>query len=72
MSSYDVDDSKVIDDAHVPLKILSITEDISVSSGTLIFDKAHVSSDSISDDVDEIVEPKTPALPNKSFKFACA
>jgi len=31
-----------------------------------------MSSDSTSDEVDEIVEPNTPAMPSKLFEFACA
>ena len=30
-----------------------------------------MSSDSISDDMNKIVEPKTPTLSSKSFKFSC-
>jgi len=31
-----------------------------------------MSSDSISDDVDEIVKANIPAVPSKSFEFSCA
>ena len=37
-----------------------------------IIDKAHVSSDSISDDVDEIVESNILVEPSKLFEFPCA
>jgi len=70
--SDDVDDSKVVDDAHIFPKTASIIEDITVGFGTLNFYEAHVSSDSTSDDVNEIVESKIPTLPSKSIKFSCA
>jgi len=41
--SDDVDDSKVIEDVHVPSKITSIIEDVSVGSDTLIIDEYHAS-----------------------------
>jgi len=69
VSSDDVDDSKVIDDAHVPPKILSITKDISVSSDTPIFDETHVSSDSTSDDVNEIIDFNILAVSSKSIEI---
>ena len=39
----------------------SIIKDIAVGSDTPIIDEIHMSSDSTSDDVDEIVELNTPA-----------
>ena len=54
------------------LRPVSITEDITISFGTLIFYGAHVFSDSPSDDVDEIVELNTPVMPSKLFEFSCA
>ena len=68
----DVDDSKVVEDVHIPSKTTSIIKDISVDSDTLIIDEVHISSDSISDGVDEIVEPNTPPVPSKSFKLPCS
>jgi len=68
----DVDDSNVVEDVHVPFKIANIIEDISVVSDTLIIDEIHMSFDSASDDVDEIVEPNTPTMPSKPFKSPCA
>ena len=56
LSSDDVDDSKVVEDVHVPSKTVSIIEDISVDSNTLIIDEVHMSSDSITNDVSEIFE----------------
>ena len=70
--SDDVDDSKIIEYVHVLPKTASIIEDISVGSGTLIIDEAHVSFDSTSDDVNEIVESNILAVPSRSFKFFCA
>ena len=72
VSSDDVDDLKVIDDAHISPKTASIIEDITADFGTFIFDEAHMSSDSTSDDVNEIVESKIHALPSKSIEFSCA
>jgi len=70
--SDDVDDTKVVEDVHVPSKTASIIEDISVGSDTLIIDEVDMPSDSTIDDVDEIVEPNTPAVPSKSFEFSYA
>ena len=50
-------------------KTASIIEYISVDSDTPIIDEVHMSSDSTGDDVEEIVEPNTPAVPSKSFNF---
>jgi len=60
VSNNDVDNSKVIEDVHVPIKIASIIKDITVDFGTEIFDEIHVSFDSIGDDVNEIVESNIP------------
>ena len=38
---------------------------------TQIIDEIHMSFDSANDDVDEIIEPNTPAVPSKSFEFPC-
>jgi len=70
MLTDDVDDSKIVEDVHVPSKTVSIIEDIAVGSDTPIID-VHISSDSASDDVDEIIEPNTPTMTNKTFKFPC-
>ena len=72
MSSNDVDDSKVVEDVHVPPKTASIIEDVSVGSDTPIINEAHVSFDSTSDDVNEIVESNIPAVSSRSFEFPCA
>ena len=72
MSSNDVNDSKVIEDVHVPPKTVSIIEDISVGSDTPIIDEIYWSSDSASDDVDEIIEPNTLTVPSKPFESPCA
>ena len=72
VSSNDVDDSKVVEDVHVPLKTASIIEDISVGSDMPIIDEIHVSSDGTSDDMDEIVEPYIPTMPSKLFESPCA
>jgi len=37
----------------------------------MIFDEAHASFDSTSNDVNEIVESNIPAVPSKSIKFPC-
>ena len=65
MSSDDVDDSKVIEDDHVPPKTASIIEDLSVGYGIPIFDETHVSSYSSSDDANELVESNIPVVPSK-------
>ena len=69
MLSDDVADSKFVENVHVPFKTASIIEDITIGFVTPIFDEA---SDSTSDDVNEIVESKIPALPSKSIEFSCA
>ena len=55
VSSDEVDDSKVVEDVHISSKTASIIEDIAVGSDTPIIDEIHMSSDSASDNVDEIV-----------------
>jgi len=70
--SDDVDNSKVVENVHVPSNTSSIIEDIIVGSDTLIIDEIYMSSNSTIDDVDEIVEPSTPAVPSKLFEFSCA
>ena len=72
MPSDEVDDSKVVEDVRVPSKTASIIEHISVGFDTPIIDEVHMSSHSTSDDLDEIIEPNTPAMPSKSFEFSCA
>ena len=47
-------------------------EDTLVDSSTPIIKEVHVSSNSTSDDVDELVESNIPAMPSKSFEFSCA
>ena len=61
VTSDDVDDSKVAEDVHAPSKAASVIEDITVGSDTPIIDEIHMSSDSTSDDVNEIVELNMPA-----------
>ena len=70
--SNDVDDSKVVKDEHAPPKAASIIENISVSSETPIVDEVRMSSDSTSDDVNEIVEVNIPTEPGKSIEFLYA
>jgi len=55
ISNDDVDDSKVVEDVHVPSKTTSIIEDISIGFDTPIFDEDHASYKGTSV-VDEIVE----------------
>ena len=64
MPTDDVDDSKVVEDVHVPSNIIIIIEDITVGSDTLIINEIHMSSDSANDNVDEIVEPNIPIVPS--------
>ena len=52
VSSDDVDDSKVVENVHVPSITASIIENISVGSDTLIIDEVHIYSDSTNDNVD--------------------
>jgi len=70
VSSDDINDSKIVEDVHVPSKTANIFEDISVGSNTPIIDKINMSSDDTSDDVDEIVEPNAPTVSSKSFEFS--
>jgi len=69
--SNDVDDSKVVEEVHVPSNTASIIKNISVSSDTLIIDEVHMSSNSTSDDVHKIVEINISAEPSKSIEFPC-
>ena len=66
MPNNDVDESKVVEDIHVPPKTASIIKDKTVDFSTPIFDEIHVASDSTGDDVNEI-----PAVSGKSFEFPC-
>ena len=59
VSSDDVDDSKVVEDVHIPSKTSNIIEDISVGSNTPILDEGHVSYKGTSEVVDAIVESGT-------------
>jgi len=68
--SDDIDNLKIVEDIYVPSKNASIIEDISISSDTLIIDKVHMSFDSINNDVDEIIELNTSAVPSKSLKLS--
>ena len=63
---------KVVEDVHVSFKTTSIIEYITVDYGTPIFNEVHVSSDSTSDGVNEIVKSNIPAVSSKSFEFSCA
>ena len=71
MPSDDVDDSKVVEDFHVPSKAASIIEDISIGYDTPIIDEADVSFDSTSNDVNEIAKSNIPAVPSRSLEFPC-
>jgi len=68
VSSDNVDDLKIVEDHE----ITSNVKDTLVGSGTPIIDEIRVSSNSINDVVDEIVESNIPAMPSKSFEFSCA
>ena len=70
MSSDDVDDSKVVENVYVPPKTASIIKDLSVGSGPSIFDEAHMSYDSTSNDVNELIMSNIPAMPSKSILFS--
>jgi len=58
--SYDVDYLKVVEDVHVPFKITSIIEDVSVDSDTPIIVEIHASYEGTSKVVDVIVESGIP------------
>jgi len=60
VSSDDVDDSKVVENVHIPSKTTSITKDISVGSDILILDEDHASYESTSEVVDVIIKFSTP------------
>jgi len=49
--------------------ITSIVEDTLVNLSTSIIDEVYVSSDSTSNDVNEIVGSNIPVVPSKSFEF---
>jgi len=66
-----VDDSKVLEGVNILPEITSNVEDTLVDSSTPIIDKVHVFFDSITDDIDVIVESNIPAVPSKSFEFFC-
>jgi len=61
--SDNIDDSKVVEDVNILPEITSIIEDTLVDSGTSINDEIHVSFDSTSDEVDEIVESNISTVP---------
>jgi len=71
MLTGDVDDSKVVENVHVFSKTASIVEDITINSDTPIIDEIRTSSGSVTDDVNEIVEPNTITLPSKPFESLC-
>jgi len=52
MPRDDVDDSKLVEDVHIPSKTDSIMKDISVGSNTLIIDEGHASYEGTSKIVD--------------------
>ena len=56
VSSDEVDVSRVFEEVHVPFNTISIIEDTAVGADTLVIDEIHM-SDSVSDGVNEIVEP---------------
>ena len=62
MSNDEVDVSRVIEEVHIPFNTVSIIEDRAVCADTLVINEIHM-SDSVSDDVNEIVEPSTLLLP---------
>jgi len=68
VSTAEVDDSKVVKDVQVPPKTVNIIEDIAVDSDTPIINEILMSSDNANDDVNEIVEPNTPAVPCQPFE----
>jgi len=53
--SNDVDDSKIVENIHIPSKAASIMKDISVSSDTLIIEEGHDCYESSSEVVDAII-----------------
>ena len=69
MPGDNVDDSKVLEGVYILPEITSNVEDTLVDSSTPIIDKVHVFFDSITDDIDVIVESNIPAVPSKSFEF---
>ena len=56
--SDDFNDSKIVEDVHIPHEISSIIEDLLVNIGTPIIDESHVSS-VITSDVDTLVNSST-------------
>ena len=71
MPSDNIDSSKVVEDVNLLPEIISIVKNILVNFGTPIIDEVHVSPDSISVDVDEIVETNIPTVPSQSFESPC-
>jgi len=73
--SDNVNDSKVVEDVNILPEITSIVKNALVDFGTSIIDEIHISSDSTSDDsndMDEITESDIPAKSSKPFEFPCA
>ena len=62
---------KVVKDVNILPEITSNVEDALVDSGTPFIDEVCVSSNSTSDDMDEIVKSNIPAEPSQSFEFPC-
>ena len=72
MSSNDVNDSKIVENVHIPPNTASIIEDISVGSDTPIIDEIRVSSDGTDNDVDVKVEPNNTTVPSKPVELSRA
>ena len=56
MPSVDVDDSRVVEDVYVPSEITSVVDDTLIHFSTPILNEIHVSSESISDAVNVLVD----------------
>jgi len=59
VSTDNVDDSKVVEDVHVPSKFTSVIDDASADSCPSIFDEVHVSFEGTSDVMNALMESST-------------
>jgi len=56
----DIDNSRMVEDAHIPSEFTSDVVDDLVKSSTLTLDETHVHEESISNIHDALVESSTP------------
>jgi len=63
----DIDNSRIVEDVHIPSEVASDVDDL-VKSSTLILDETRIHEESISDIQDALVEFNTPMLMISMFQ----